>query len=174
MCVLAIFDAEGTWGQTHVCDHLLEHNLQALGVRWGRQYIEAGVQLDIDVLAPLHRLWGTSSVERVRWGAGEGTRPQTPPDALAVHWVLSGTLLVYLQASDGYVGVLCEAGEWISIPAGLACALDAGGTSDVDLLLFLAAVKAPPARQELSTSSLPSHEAFVETMLEMTGYANDE
>jgi len=176
MGVLAIFDAEGTWEQTHVCDHLLEQNLQALGVRWGRQEIEAGALVDVDRMAPLHRLWGTRYLERLQWPNKAGALPPTfaSPIGPVVHWVQAGTLLIYLQAGAGHVGVLCEAGEWLAIPAGLAFAVDAGDSPGVDLLVLSDAAGALQPRQPLAVQGLPSHDAFVETMLEMTGFADDE
>jgi 1,2-dihydroxy-3-keto-5-methylthiopentene dioxygenase len=174
MGVLAIFDAQGTWGKTHVCDHLMHKNLQALGVRWGRQEIDAARRVDADRLVQSHALWGTSSVERIRRVPEDGRLQYHARGALVVHWVQEGTLLAYLQANDGHVGVLCEAGEWLAIPADLAYALDAGESPDLDLLVLSAAGSGPSEIQNLALHGLPSHDAFVETMLQMTGYAGEE
>lgn len=176
MGVLAIFDAEATWGPTHVCDHLLHKNLQALGVRWGRQEVDSAELGDTDSIAHWHSLWGTDAVERIRLVPGDEDGDLSCPGrgGLVVQWVQQGTLLVYLRAGDGHVGVLCEAGEWLAIAPGLACMLDAGVSPDLDLLVLSAAGPASPPIQGLAVHGLPSHDAFVETMLEMTGYADEE
>jgi hypothetical protein len=37
MGVLAVFDEQGQWGDTHVCDALIAQHLASVGVIWGPQ-----------------------------------------------------------------------------------------------------------------------------------------
>jgi hypothetical protein len=59
MPVLAVFDAEGRWCDTHVCDGRIGEHLAGQGVSWGRQDAPAGVR-------PL----GRASLFYVRTGNG--------------------------------------------------------------------------------------------------------
>jgi hypothetical protein len=141
--VLATFDAEAHWAETHVCDSMLVEHLHPLGARWGR--------------------WDTLPSASV---------------AADVYGVREGTLLVYIEAEGGHVGVLCEAGEWLAIPAAALRIVDAGEAPDLDLLVLCASPElaglgagqnAPPAHR-----GLPSLDEFIETMLALTGHAADE
>ncbi|RST53549.1 hypothetical protein [Variovorax sp. DXTD-1] len=42
MPVLAVFDAEGRWCDTHVCDGRITERLAGQGVTWGREEAPAG------------------------------------------------------------------------------------------------------------------------------------
>ena len=42
MPVLAVFDAEGRWCDTHVCDGRISERLAGQGVTWGREEAPAG------------------------------------------------------------------------------------------------------------------------------------
>jgi 1,2-dihydroxy-3-keto-5-methylthiopentene dioxygenase len=77
MPVLAVFDTEGSWRDTHVCDGWITECLARQGVAWGRED-----------------------------DAPEGQR------------VLDRAALFYVRAESGYLGLLFEAGEWVSLPAG--------------------------------------------------------
>lgn len=175
MGALVAFEAHGTWGCTLVCDHLVRESLQALGVGWGRQAAEAAQPFDAEQLATRHRTGGTEAPEHtlIQHAAGEGAVQQPGRSGQVVHWVQEGTLLVYLQARDGPVGVLCEAGEWVSIPPGVAYALDTGASAGLHARVLLQSQGASPGIPGLAVHGLPSHDAFVETLLEMTGYAGD-
>jgi hypothetical protein len=115
MPVLAVFDAQGSWRDTHVCDGWITEHLAGQGVRWGR-------------------------------GRQKGQQ------------VLSSAGLFYLPVADGYLGLLVEAGEWVSVPAGLPHHFDAGEAESLEGL---------PA-------ALPLFEAFVEEVLSMTGNDADD
>ncbi|MDM0059072.1 hypothetical protein [Variovorax fucosicus] len=192
MGVLATFDAKANWAQTHVCDSLLLESLKPLGAAWGRcsaqgpwpaeGSLTALLEARHKELAPLHARFGTDSVDRIRLTPEAFDWPERrsewrPPRVRAgrVYCVLEGTLLVYLQAEGGHVGVLCEAGEWLAIPAGTPYALDAGEAPDLDVLVLSAPSGHPGAQNQLQADpGLPSLDAFVETMLELTGHAADE
>lgn len=185
MGALVAFDAHGTWGTTLVCDHLIQRHLRALGADFGRQ---DGGDLPLPADAPAgwqaHR--AGDSVERVllpkqavgwqaRW-CGWGCH-RAPGDGVLVLRVVEGSLLVQLEADAGHAALLCEAGEWLALPAGLPFRLDAGESPELDLLVLPAAV----ARQTVAASAaagqrgaLPSHGDFIATLLELTGYAVED
>jgi 1,2-dihydroxy-3-keto-5-methylthiopentene dioxygenase len=153
MGALATFDAQGAWGETHVCDGMLRQSLQPLGARWGR--CDAA-------------------------GAGPSAPwqpvPGDPPWQQVIQ-VVEGSLLIHLPHGSGHLGLLCEAGEWLALPPGLAWTLDAGAAPDLDLRAW------PPSGQGLprcaqaaghAARNLPSHGDFIERMLELTGYAAEE
>lgn len=152
MGVLATFDAQGVWEQTHVCDGMLRQNLQPLGARWGRS----------DAEAPYSAPWPDTS-------EGHAVRQ--------VIQVVEGTLLIYFPAGNGHLGLLCEAGEWLDLPTGLAFTLDASAAPDLDLRVWPPGGENPvsplPAARHVAVG-LPSHQAFIERMLELTGYAAEE
>lgn len=192
MGVLATFDAEANWVQTDVCDRLLAGCLRRLGGAWGRWKVAAPCPADGPLaalfesrhseIARLHRRWGTDQVERVRllpdaqgWLQRRGDwRRFAARDGATAYAVLEGTLLVHVESGSGHVGVLCEAGEWLAIPAGLRYAIDAGEAPDVDVLM-LSSVGANHGHATAAPADpgLPSLDEFIETMLEMTGHAEE-
>lgn len=115
MPVLAVFDAQGSWRDTHVCDGWITDHLAHHGVRWGR-------------------------------GEAEGQR------------TLDSAGLFYLPTAEGYLGLLFEAGEWVSIAAGTPHFFDAGEGASLDGM----------------PGALPRFEAFVEEVLAMTGNDADD
>ena len=72
--------------------------------------------------------------------------------------MLESAGLFYVPTADGYLGLLVEAGEWVSVPDGKPHFFDAGEVESFDAL---------PA-------SLPLFEAFVEEVLSLTGNDADE
>lgn len=192
MGVLATFDQAAVWAQTHVCDSLLQENLHELGAAWGRWAPEvlpeeaspaallASRQAD---LRKLYERFDTRSLERIRLSLDTAAWENRRRDwrrlrargEVVVYGVLEGTLLIHLRTDSGYVGVLCEAGEWLAIPAGLAYALDAGESPNLEALVL----SGPPAELVPGEAGddvpgLPSLDAFVETMLELTGHAAED
>lgn len=193
MGALAIFDAQGNWVQTYVCDGLIQQNLQALGVSWGRSDVfgsqstgaspllldEGRDTLLRAYLAQLQRQFVTDSVALIHLAPGAhgvGPGPQLPGGG-RVYWVQAGTLLAYLRSRDGHVGVLCEAGEWLAVVPGMPFALDAGAEPHLDLLVLSATEDGTPDRPRSALAvgaSLPSHDAYVEALLEMTGFCGED
>ncbi|MDM0025547.1 hypothetical protein [Variovorax saccharolyticus] len=193
MGVLVAFDAQANWAETHVCDSLLLGSVERLGAAWGRSKVESPGPTDAalaalldsrrDEVAEFGARFGTGSVERIRLLPEAAHWPERrrdwrrldARDGWVVHWVLEGTLLVYLQAASGYLAVLCEAGEWLAIPAGLLHLRDAGEAPELDLLvLSQPGAGIGPAPHGQGDAGLPSLDEFVDTMLELTGHAADE
>jgi 1,2-dihydroxy-3-keto-5-methylthiopentene dioxygenase len=137
MGVLVHFDADGTWQDTHVCDHLIEEHLAPQGVSWGREAPTLGVASSADADAEV----------RVFDAAG----------------------LFYLREGDGFIGLLCEAGEWVALPAGTGYFFDAGEETPPEALPLFAARPGGGA-----APALPLLGDFIDRMLELTGHAADE
>lgn len=185
MGALVAFDAHGTWGRTLVCDHLIQRHLWAVGADFGR--LEGGdLPLPADAPAGWQAHRADDSVERVvlpkqvsswqaRW-RGWG-RHQVAGDGGLVLWVVQGSLLVQLEAGSGHAAVLCEAREWLALPADLPFRLDAGEAPELDLLVSpAAAAREPVPARALAGQhhALPSHGNFIATLLELTGYAEED
>ncbi|MES2610092.1 MAG: hypothetical protein V4679_07610 [Pseudomonadota bacterium] len=178
MGALVAFDVHGTWGTTHVCDSLLKLHLRVLGADFGRQD-------DINLPLP-EGARGTDSAECIRlplqagsWHArwGEWGCHQADGNGVLVLRVVEGSLLVYLESEQGHSAVFCEAGEWLALPAGLPFKLDAGEAPALELRVLPAAT----ARRSIQAhamaarrKALPSHDAFVAALLELTGYAAED
>ena len=183
MGVLATFDEEARWAQTHVCDGLVREGLHALGLTWGRwTRVDSQQSRELE-FRQLRERFDTRSLDRIRLS------PETPGweerrrdwrrlrarGGVVVFGVLEGSLLIHLRTDSGYAGVLCEAGEWLAIPAGHAYALDAGERPELDALLLSGSASDSVRGEEGGeVPALPSLDAFVETMLDMTGHVADE
>jgi len=188
MGVLATFDAEGRWADTHVCDGRIAEQLAGLGVVWGRWPDPESLPATVfgsrqAELAQLRERFSAQSIERVRLEPHTATWPalrrqwraEHRREGVEVRCVLSGTHLLYLRTGDGFVGVLCEAGEWVALPAGSSHSFDAGEAPELDLLrLWSGDAAAPMEAASGASASLPSLDAFVETMLVLTGHAADD
>ncbi|MDM0035136.1 hypothetical protein QTI33_23580 [Variovorax sp. J22P271] len=183
MGVLATFDEEARWAQTRVCDGLVREGLHALGLTWDRRTGVESLQSGEVEFRQLRERFDTRALDRIRLSPETSAWAERRRDwrrlrargGVVVLGVLEGTLLVYLRTDSGYAGVLCEAGEWLAIPAGHAYALDAGESPDLDaLVLSGSAADLAPGEEGDEVPALPSLDAFVETMLEMTGHAADD
>lgn len=193
MGALATFDAAATWNQTHVCDHLLSDSLSQLNATWGRwetdpmcspESTRAALLGSLPAeLKPLHRRPEAGAIDLIQLDSHTPGWPELrrtwqrlqARSGLTLHAVLEGTLVVYLQTGDGYLGVLCEAGEWLAIPAGVRHARDAGEAPDLALLMLFASAEDIVSDTGVGDGpELPSLDAFVETMLELTGHDVDD
>ena len=110
---------------------------------WGETYV-----CDCEIEPRLFRLG-------LAWGRKDG--PEASPAATPLLTAVDDPCLLYLRAGSGFVGLLCEAGEWVVWKEGTGVSMDAL----TDPLAGL-------------SSALPSLEAFLETMLELTGNSIDE
>lgn len=185
MGALVAFDVHDTWGTTHVCDSLLKLHLRALGADFGRQD-DSSLPLPEDARTAWQADRGTDSAECIRlplqadsWQArwGEWGSHQADGNGVLMLWVLEGSLLVYLESGQGHAAVFCEAGEWLALPAGLPFKLDAGEAPELELLVLPAATARRSVQAHAMAArrkALPSHDAFVATLLELTGYAAED
>jgi 1,2-dihydroxy-3-keto-5-methylthiopentene dioxygenase len=91
VAALVYFDGSGSWGETLVCDARVRAALGALGIEHG--------------LAAPDGAW----FQRRQEGASASSR---------IRCVVDGTSLIYLPHQAGWLGLLCEAGEWVTFPRG--------------------------------------------------------
>ena len=150
MAVLVRFDAKGSWGKVLLDAQAVGDALRSLGLsygRWPRRAVGDG-SLDAVLAAYGPELDGLKSqlsirhVDRVTVKPGNPDWPllrqrflaeHTHADA-AIRYFLSGSGLFYIRCSDGYLALLCEAGDWIVVPAGMPHFFDAGEHPDFDAL----------------------------------------
>ncbi len=187
MAVLVHFDADAGWGETHVCDARISHSLAQAGVAWGRWEVpedpdaalhaslRAAAQHAFGAAASAHEGTAASGADRLRLLPDDAAWPALRPalqaervaSAAQLHGVAQGACLFYIRTGDGFVGLLCEAGEWVALPAGVRHAFDAGAEPDLDLLQ-LAGDAATPTHA--AWPALPPMDDFVEEMLQLTGH----
>nr|WP_145548711.1 hypothetical protein [Variovorax boronicumulans] len=187
MVALARFDNEGQWEETWVCEGLVRQNLAPTGVQFGRwplrplpaagvlDAVQAAYAQELADLGPGFRL---HSADRVAMAPGDAHWPTLCQQFLAEHrhgdaeirFLLSGTGLFYLRSGEGFLGLLCEAGEWVALPAGLAHCFDAGDAPAFEALRLFGQPQgwvATPTGAVLPT--LPLYDDFVAHLLEQVG-----
>lgn len=186
MVALARFDAQGDWVDTWVCDGLVGQHLAQAGVRWGRWPLRtvAGDGLDAvravygDELATLGLQFALHSADRVQMAPGDTRWPALRQQFLQEHrhadaeirYFLAGTGLFYLRSGDGFLGLLCEAGEWVALPAGARHCFDAGEAPAFEALRLFGAPNgwiAEPTGAVLP--ALPLFDDYVAQLLEQVG-----
>lgn len=194
MVALARFDTEGQWEETWVCDGLVRQNLAATGVQVGRWPLRplqlpagdglAAVQAAYgEELAALGEHFTLRSADRVAVSPGDARWPALRAQFLAEHrhgdaeirFFLSGTGLFYLRSGAGFLGLLCEAGEWVTLPAGLAHCFDAGEAPAFEALRLFGQPQgwvAEPTGAALP--ALPLYDDFVAQLLEQVGEVAEE
>ncbi|CAN5312368.1 hypothetical protein BH10PSE18_BH10PSE18_46990 [soil metagenome] len=190
MAVLVHFDADAGWGETHVCDGRISQSLAQAGVAWGRwdvpedadvashASLRAAAQDAFGAATSAHESAGETTAERLRLlpddAAWPALRPALQAERVAsagqLHGVAQGACLFHIRVGDGFVGLLCEAGEWVALPAGIGHAFDAGAEPDLDLLQLVGGTATPTHG---AWPALPSMDDFVEEMLELTGHCED-
>jgi len=180
MAAVATFDPDGLWLSTSVCEGAACPLASALGVRWGRW--AEGLAPDADAvestraMARLRRELGPHVVERVRFSHqghdGAHPRPQelVGDDAVACVF-LQGVALLSVRTPAGFTSLLCDAGDWLLLPAGVPHVFDAGGSPDVSLLRLTAGRRGWfPWHSGLPLPpDLPGMDAFVAHLLHELG-----
>lgn len=193
MGALVFFEADGAWGETLACDGRIRAALAAEGIGWGRWPLHelddaaddaAVIARYAHEIATLPPQLAPRSIDRLRLRPGQAGWPALRRQFLAEHrhadaelrFFLEGAGLFYIRTAQGFIGLLCEAGEWVALPPGTRHGFDAGESPDIDVLRFFTAAEgwlARPAEGALP-AALPSFDGFVETMLELTGHAAAE
>jgi 1,2-dihydroxy-3-keto-5-methylthiopentene dioxygenase len=196
MTVLVSFERDGTWGETWVCDGPIADRLAPHGIGWGRwadadvaaPLVPAGADFDRllkdhrEALAPLRTRFGVQPVERLRIARGalggatlrRQLRVERTQSVGEVHAVLDGTGLFVFRVETGFLGLLCEAGEWVAAQAAVSRYLDVGKPPRFDALRLLGAGDPAERPTGAPVVALPDHDAFVEQMLALTGNALDD
>lgn len=150
MAALVTFDAQGRWGDTLVCSQRISQALREQGVAFGHIPVKPGVGESLDAalaayaeaLAPLQRQLDVRSADRVTLRPGHPGWARLRAGFLAEHahaqaeirFFLGGTGLFYVRVQDGFVGLLCEAGDWVAVPAGAPHFFDGGDEPNFDAL----------------------------------------
>ncbi len=150
MAVLVQFDAEGRWGQTLAGETAVGEALRGLGLsfgRWPRRDLGDG-SLDAVLKAygpeldSLKAQLAIRSVDRVSVKPGNPDWPVLRQRFLAEHthadaeirYFLGGSGLFYIRTENGHFALLCEAGDWVVVPASVRHFFDAGEQPDFDAL----------------------------------------
>ncbi|WP_326543416.1 hypothetical protein [Pseudorhodoferax sp.] len=192
MVALARFGAQGQWEETWVCDGLVREHLGPAGVRFGRWPVRplalpagdgpAGAQAvrsaygeELQALGPDFAL---HSADRVAVAPGDPRWPALRREFLAEHrhgdaevrLFLAGTGLFTLRSGQGFLGLLCEAGEWVLLPAGLAHSFDAGEAPAFEALRLFGQPQGWLAHPTgAARPALPLYDDFVAQLLEQVG-----
>lgn len=167
---------------TSVCEHAACPLAASLGVRWGR-WSDGHPELESDealaryALADLRRLIGPHTTERLRFSRHAANDVlRAPPrelegEAAVAHVFLQGTALLSVRTQEGFTVVLCEAGDWVLLPAGVPHVFDAGAAPDVELLRLSAGTRGwfPWHTGTALPEALPALDAFVEQLLSALG-----
>ena len=185
MGVLVHFDCDASWGETRVCDELITRDLAHAGLTWGRWEVDAAVadaSLQELMAAPprdlalLRARFGVCWIDRIRsWPALQHESMAEYLSAEAeVRCFVEGSGLLYIRVADGFLGLLCEAGEWVALPAGTRHRFDTGDAPGFDALRLFSGRKGTPARPTGAASlALPPLDDFVNEMLRLTGLSAD-
>ena len=150
MAALVFFDAQGRHGKAVTDPIRVRDALRGLGLEQGRWMpraagdgsLEAVLAAYRDELDALRERLSICSVDRVTMRPGNPDWPalrkkftaeHTHADAEIRHF-LGGRGLFYIRLPDGHAGLLCEAGDWVLVPAGTPHFFDAGDRPDFDAL----------------------------------------
>lgn len=190
MAALVTFDAQGHWGETLVCEARVRETLRAHGLdhgRWplrdlGDGSLDAVLAVYEPELDALRDRLSVRSVDRVSLKPGHAGWPELRRQFIAEHthadaeirYFLCGSGLFYVRTESGHLGLLCEAGDWVVVPAGARHFFDAGDEPDFDALRLFSAPdgwKAQPTGAP--QPALPLLDAFRDHLIELTGHAVD-
>lgn len=183
MTAVATFDRQGHWLSTSVCERAACPLAASLGVRWGKWsdgLDDTAPDADAQhqrALTQVRQLIGPHVSERLRFAhtaANDAVRPslqELEGEGAVAHVFLQGTVLLSVRTGDGFTGLLCEAGDWVLLPAGVPHVFDAGATPDVELLRLSAGTRGwfPWETGTPLPAALPALDAFVEQLLHELG-----
>lgn len=183
MTALVQFDVQGRWGKTLFGQTAVGEALRGLGLNYGRwprrdvgdgtlDAVRKAYGVELESL-PSHL--AIRSVDRVSIKPGNPEWPSlrqrfraehTHADA-EIRYFLGGSGLFYLRVEDGAVGLFCEAGDWIVVPAGVRHGFDAGEQADFDALRLFSIPQGWEAEfTGAQVSDLPPFDEFRERLNE--------
>ena len=150
MAALVHFDAQGRWGETLVGEAAVGAALRGLGLdygHWPRRdlgdgSLEAVLAAHAAELGGLRERLSIRSIDRVSLQPDHPGWPELRRKFTAEHthaddeirYFLSGQGLFHVRLADGHAGLLCEAGDWVRVPAGIRHFFDAGERPQFDAL----------------------------------------
>ncbi|MDP9898711.1 hypothetical protein [Variovorax ginsengisoli] len=191
MGVLVHFDHNANWGETRVCDELITRDLARAGIAWGRWDAATAIASDLSLhvllaapdgdLASLRERFGAHRIERIRLAPGDigwkalrrHLRDEAVVAAAEVRCFVEGAGLFHIRTAHGFFGLLCEAGEWVALPAGTRYGFDAGDVPELDALRLFVEAPRPAARSTARNGlplPLPPMDDFVDEVLRLTGH----
>lgn len=187
MAALVHFDSQGRWGKTITDPVQVSGALRALGLdqgRWtprdvGDGSLDAVLAAYRDELDALRERLSIRSVDRVTMQPGNPDWPELRKKFIAEHthadaeirYFLGGRGLFYIRLPDGgHAGLLCEAGDWVLVPADTPHFFDAGDQPDFDALRLFSIPQGWEA-QFTGTASpdLPLLDKFVARLADLAG-----
>lgn len=191
MVTVVHFNEQAQWGDTHVCTLKVGQSLASLGVTHGQFALQDDIGDSLSealqaygaALEPLKRRWPTAGVDRIQMRADDARWPNLHRQFLTEHthseaeirFFLGGVGLFYLRTETGVLGVLCETGDWIAVPAGAPHWFDGGAQPDFDVLRLLGHPQGWVAQATgRPTPPLPSLEAFTEHLMGLHGFQQDD
>lgn len=191
MAALVSFDAQGRWGEALVCQQRITQALHGQGVAFGHipvaqdvgDGLDAALEAYAEALAPLRRQLEVRSADRVTLRPGHADWARLRAGFLAEHahaqaeirFFLAGTGLFYVRTGNGFVGLLCEAGDWVAVPAGAPHFFDGGDEPDFDALRLFGTPDGWAAQPTgAPVPPLPLLNAFTERLLALSGQEAQE
>ncbi len=187
MVTLVEFDKQGQWGETLVCESRVRRALNARSIEIGRWPLQDGVDDTLDSALAAYRLHldtlgqflPVKSVDRVRVQPDHAGWPALRQKFIVEHthadreirFFIGGSGIFYLRTEDGYHGLLCEAGDWVSLPAGCQHFFDAGEQPDFDALRIFTQPDGWVAKPTGGAQPpVPLFDEFVEHLLSLQGF----
>lgn len=178
MAVLARFDADGRWQDTWVCDDWITRTLAAHGVAWGRwpehaladgsaQTAQRAYAQELQAVTHLCRVHSAAWLETA--AQPETGHTERSLGATEIQFFVEGGGLFYLRDGAHRLGLLCDAGDWVALPANLPHVFDAGAAPHLRLLRLRAQGGGPDRRLDAHAAPPLSFDDFVEQVLEWTG-----
>ena len=173
MATLVRFDAAGTAQEVVRGAPAVSEALAALGLGFGRWPELRGSDPRIayaDEIAALIARYGIRSQDRValkpddaRWPALRAQfQTEHTHDDFEIRVFVGGRGLFHVRGADAFYGLLCEAGDWVSVPAGTQHNFDAGAKPDFDALRFFVRPDGWVAQPtEAARPALPDFDAFI-------------
>ena len=173
MATLVRFDAAGVAHEVVRGTAAVTEALTTLGLGFGRwPELRGGDPLIAyaDEIAALVARYDIRSQDRVALKPGDARWPalraqfqtEHTHDDFEIRVFVGGRGLFRVRGPDAFYGLLCEAGDWVSVPAGTQHDFDAGAEPDFDALRLFARPDGWVAKPtEAARPPLPDFDEFI-------------